>query len=71
MKKYTLEFPEGQAWKIFHMMNEGSADWIENYEMAEDHHSARVCRRAIQSFREQLLDQMIEITNEICADSMN
>lgn len=57
MKKIKLEFPERQAWEIFHMMGEGSVGFIENYEMIKDHHSARVCRRAIESFHEQLIDQ--------------
>ena len=57
MKKITLEFPEGQAWEIFHMMFEGSVGWIETHEVTGDHHGARVCRRAIESFHEQLQDQ--------------
>jgi len=57
MAKITLDFTERQAWEIFHMMNEGSVGWIETHEVTGDHHSARVCRRAIESFHEQLLDQ--------------
>jgi hypothetical protein len=57
MKKVTLEFTERQAWEIFHMMEEGSVGRIEYYEMNGDHHSDRVCRRAMKSFHEQLLDQ--------------
>jgi hypothetical protein len=56
MKKIELEFTERQAWEIFHMMEEGSVGWIETHEVTGDHHSARVCRRAIESFHEQLLD---------------
>ena len=57
MSKIKLEFTERQAEEIFHMMFEGSVGWIDNYEMNGDHHSVRVCTRAIESFRKQLSDQ--------------
>lgn len=57
MSKIKLEFTERQAWEIFDMMGKGSVGVIDTYEVEGDHHSARVCRRAIESFHEQLLDQ--------------
>lgn len=56
MAKIKLEFTERQAWEIFHMMEEGSVGCIETHRMNGDHQSARVCRRAIESFHEQLQD---------------
>ena len=55
MKRIKLGFTERQAWEIFHMMEEGSVGRIETYEVSGDHHSDRVCRRAMKSFLEQLL----------------
>lgn len=57
MRLIDLEFTQRQAWQIFHMMEEGSVLWIETHEVTGDHQSARVCRRAMESFHQQLLDQ--------------
>ena len=56
MRKIKLEFTERQAWEIFHMMEEGSVGYIETHWASKDYASARVCKNAIESFYQQLLE---------------